>query len=129
MSTKTIDRQMLKRVQGVSGGLNWLATTGRPELAEAASTNLGGYQHMSSDLVREASLAVKQAKNISVTLKTWSIPRMNDGWWHSRTAARTRVETERHQKGYLIGVTNSRLDPAWKEGTSIVVVEVSETHA
>ena len=44
-SAKTIDELMLKRLQEVLAGLNWLSNTGRPDLAGAASTIPGSYQH------------------------------------------------------------------------------------
>ena len=55
---KTVDEQMLKRVQGVLGGSNWLATAGRPDLAEAASTTPG------SCSTRRLMATVTQAQNI-----------------------------------------------------------------
>ena len=63
---------------------------------------------MSSDVVRDASLALKQAKNTSVTLKMRPIPGIERRMVALTDGSMDTSGNERHQKGYLVGATNSR---------------------
>ena len=68
-STKTVDEQMLMRVQGLLGGFHLLLGTGRPDVAAAAWTVPAGYQLMSLELVRDGKSVVKRAKNETISCK------------------------------------------------------------
>ena len=61
---------------------------------------------MSSDVVRDASLALKQAKNTSVTLKMRPIPGIERRMVAFTDSSRDASGNERHQKLYLICATN-----------------------
>ena len=51
---------MLTNVKGVNGGLDWLASTGRPDVAAPHSIIPSGYDRRSTQLISEVNAAVKQ---------------------------------------------------------------------
>ena len=108
---------MLKRVQDLMEGLNWFAGTGRPDLADAASTIPGAHKNMSPGLMRNANLAVCQATQLSVTLSIWPIladKRRTVGFFYGHVSKSTtskkgvslvsRFPTERRRGGLRLAV-------------------------
>ena len=81
--------QMLRREQGSL-------------VSNSGTTIPGGYPHMSSDVVRDASLALKQAKNTSVTLKMRSIPGIERRMVALTDSSMDTSGNERHRKGILL---------------------------
>jgi hypothetical protein len=58
----------------VVGAINWLASACRPDLAAAASIIPGHYKTRNVAMVSESNAAVKQAKEVTLSLKILSIP-------------------------------------------------------
>ena len=59
-NTKEIYEAMLTTVKEVDGGLGWLASSGRPDMAAPHSIIPSGYDRKSSQLISEVNAAVRQ---------------------------------------------------------------------
>ena len=59
-NTKEISDGMLTNVKGVNGGLGWLASTARPDMAARHSIIPSGYDRRSPQLISVVNAAVKQ---------------------------------------------------------------------
>jgi len=108
-NTAEIDEKMLKQVQGVVGGINWLAGTGRPDLSAAASIIPAGYKDMKTKLVSDCNAAVRQAKRLQASIKIWPIPAEERRVAVLVDSSTDTSGNQRHQKGYLICITNTYL--------------------
>ena len=64
-NTKDISDGMLTNVKGVNGGLGWLASTGRPDMAAPHSIIPSGYDRRSPQLISEVNATVKQLSRSS----------------------------------------------------------------
>ena len=73
-NTKEISDGMLTNVKGVNGGLGWLASTGRPDMAAPHSIIPSGYDRRSPQLISEVNAAVKQCHAVPITITIWPIP-------------------------------------------------------
>ena len=58
-NTKEISDGMLTNVEGVNGGLGWLASTARPDMAAPQSIIPSGYDRRSSQLISEVNAAAE----------------------------------------------------------------------
>ena len=65
---------MLTNVKGVNGGLGWLASTARPDMAAPHSIIPSGYDRRSPQLISEVNAAVKQCLAVPITLTIWPVP-------------------------------------------------------
>ena len=63
---------MLMNVKGVNGGLGWLASTGRPDMAAPHSIIPSGYDRRSPQLISEDNAAVKQCHAVPITITIWA---------------------------------------------------------
>ena len=66
-NTKEISDGMLTNVKGVNGGLGWLASTARPDMAAPHSIIPSGYDQRSTQLISEVNAAVKQCHAVPIT--------------------------------------------------------------
>ena len=73
-NTKEISDGMLTNVKGVNGGLGWLASTARPDMAAPHSITPSGYDGRSPQLISEVNAAVKQCHAVPITITIWPIP-------------------------------------------------------
>ena len=73
-NTKEISNGMLTNVKGVNGGLGWLASTGRPDMAAPHSIIPSGYDRRSPHWISEVNAAVKQCHAVPITITIWPIP-------------------------------------------------------
>ena len=73
-NTKEISDGMLTNIKGVIGGLGWLASTGRPDMAAPHSIIPSWYDRRSPQLISEVNAAVKQCHAVSITITIWAIP-------------------------------------------------------
>ena len=73
-NTKEIRDGMLTNVKGVNGGLGWLASTARPDMAAPHSIIPSGYDRRSTQLISEVNAAVKQCHAVPITITIWPIP-------------------------------------------------------
>ena len=73
-NTKEISDGMITNVKGVNGGLGWLASTGRPDMAALHSIIPSGYDRRSPQLISEVNAAVKQCHAVLITITIWPIP-------------------------------------------------------
>ena len=64
-NTKEISDGMLTNVNGVNGGLGWLASTARPDMAAPHSIIPSGYDRRSTQLISEVNAAVKETMSRS----------------------------------------------------------------
>ena len=79
-NTKEISDGMLTNVKGVNGGLGWLASTGRPDMAAPHSIIPSGYDRRSPQLISEVNAAVKQCHLVLITITIWPIPFAEQRW-------------------------------------------------
>ena len=101
-------------------GINWLSSTGRPDLSAAASLIPGDYKLMKPDLISTCNAAVKQAKTMDVELRIWSSPVEEWRWAVICDSSTDTSGKERHQKGYLIAITNPYLNKAMQAPISLI---------
>ena len=102
---KEISDGMLTNVKGVNGGLGWLASTGRPDMAAPHSIIPSGYDRRSPQLISQVNAAVKQCHAVPVTITIWPIPFAelrwttftDSGFDMGTTAAPTRLVGVCHQ--------------------------------
>ena len=59
-NTKEISDGMLTNIKGVNGGLGWLASTGRPDMAAPHSIIPSGYDRRLPQLISEVNAVAKQ---------------------------------------------------------------------
>ena len=71
---------MLANVKGVNGGLGWLASTARPDMAAPHSIIPSGYDRRSTQLISEANVAVKQCHAVPNTITIWPILFAEQRW-------------------------------------------------
>ena len=64
---------MLTNIKGVNGGLGWLASTGRPDMAAPHSIIPSGYDRRSPQLISEVNAAVKQCHAVPITITIWPV--------------------------------------------------------
>ena len=67
--TKEISDAMLTIVKGVNGGLGWLASTSRPDMAAVHSIIPGGYDKKLPQLITDVNAAVRQCQSTPITIK------------------------------------------------------------
>ena len=65
---------MLTNIKGVNGGLGWLASTARPDMAAPHSIIPSGYDRRSPQLISEVTAAVKHCHAVPITITIWPIP-------------------------------------------------------
>ena len=87
--TTEISDGMLTNVKGVNGGLGWLASTARPDMAAPHSIIPSGYDRRSTQLISEVNAAVKQCHAVPITITIWPIPFAELVGQHSQTQVST----------------------------------------
>ena len=66
-NTKEISDGMFTNVKGVNGGLGWLASTARPDMAAPHSIIPPGFDRRSPQLISEVNAAVEQCHAVPIT--------------------------------------------------------------
>ena len=102
-NTKEISDGMLTNVKGVNGGLGWLASTARPDMAAPHSIIPSGYDRRSTQLISEVNAAVKQCHAVPITITIWPIPFAELRWTTFTDSSFDTGERQRHQQR-LVGV-------------------------
>ena len=97
---------MLTNIKGVNGGLGWLASTGRPDMAAPHSIIPSGYDRRSPQLISEVNAAVKQCHAGPITITIWPIPFAELRWTTFTDSGFDTEERQRHQQGWLVCATN-----------------------
>ena len=118
--TKEVDDDMIQKVRGVVGAINWLACACRPDLAAAASIIPGHYKTRNVAMVSESNAAVRQAKEVTLSLNILSIPIKQ---WRVVIFTDSGTDTsgnQRHQKCYIVGITNELLNQGEPAPLSVV---------
>ena len=106
-NTKEISDGMLTNVKGVNGGLGWLASTGRPDMAAPHSIIPSGYDRRSPQLISEVNAAVKQCHAVPITITIWPIPFAELRWTTFTDSGFDAGERQRHHKvGWCVLQTN-----------------------
>ena len=105
-NTKEISDGMLTNVKGVNGGLGWLASTARPDMAAPHSIIPSGYDRRSTQLISEVNAAVKQCHAVPITITIWPIPFAELRWTTFTDSSFDTGERQRHQQGWLVCATN-----------------------
>ena len=97
---------MLTNVEGVNGGLGWLASTARPDMAAPHLIIPSGYDRRSTQLISEVNAAVKQCHAVPITITIWPIPFARLRWATFTDSGFDTGERQRHQQGWLVCATN-----------------------
>ena len=97
---------MLTNVKGVNGGLGWLASKARPDMAAPHSIIPSGYDRRSTQLISEVNAAVKQCHAVPITITIWPIPFAELRWTTFTDSSFDTGERQRHQQGWLVCATN-----------------------
>ena len=105
-NTKEMSDGMLTNVKGVNGGLGWLASTARPDMAAPHSIIPSGYDRRSPQLISEVNAAVKQCHAVPITIKIWPIAFAELRWTTFTDSGFDTGERQRHQQGWLVCATN-----------------------
>ena len=105
-NTKEISDGMLTNVKGVNGGLGWLASTARQDMAAPHSIIPSGYDRRSTQLISEVNAAVKQCHAVPTTITIWPIPFAELRWTTFTDSSFDTGERQRHQQGWLVCATN-----------------------
>ena len=107
-NTKEISDGMLTNVKGVNGGLGWLASTARPDMAHSIIPS--GYDRRSTQLISEVNAAVKQCHAFPITITIWPIPFAELRWTTFTDSSFDTGERQRHQQGWLVCATIKYFD-------------------
>ena len=105
-NTKEISDGMLTNVKGVNGGLGWLASTARPDMAAPHSIIPSGYDRRSTQLISEVNAAVKQCHAVPITITIWPIPFAELRWTTFTDSSFDTGERQRHQQVWLVCATH-----------------------
>ena len=105
-NTKEMSDGMLTNIKGVNGGLGWLASTARPDMAAPHSIIPSGYDRRSPQLISEVNAAVKQCHAVPITITIWPIPFAELRWTTFTSSGFDTGERQRHQQGWLVCATN-----------------------
>ena len=105
-NTKEISDGMLTNVKGVNGGLGWLASTAKPDMAAPHSIIPSGYDRRSPQLISEVNAAVKQCHAVPITITIWPILFAELRWTTFIDSGFDTGERQRHQQGWLVSATN-----------------------
>ena len=97
---------MLTNVKGVIGGLGWLASTGRPDMAAPHWIIPSGYDRRSPQLISQVNAAVKQCHAVPVIITILPIPFAEVRWTTFTDSGFDTRERQRHQQGWLVCATN-----------------------
>ena len=95
-NTKEISYGMLTNVKGVNGGLGWLASTARPDMAGPHSIIPSGYDRRSTQLISAVNVAVKQCHTVPITITVWLIPFAELRWTTFTDSSFDTGERQRH---------------------------------
>ena len=112
-NTKELCDGMLRNVKGVNGGLGWLASTGRPDMAAPHSIMPSGYDRRSPQLISEVNAAVKQCHAVPITITIWPIPFVELRWTTLTDSVFDTGERQWHQQGWLVCATNKYFNQEW----------------
>ena len=104
-NTKEISDGMLTNVKGVNGGLGWLASKARPDMAAPHLIIPSGYDRRSPQLISEVNTAVKQCHAVPNTITIWPIPFAELRWTTFTDAGFDTGERQRHQQGWFVCAT------------------------
>ena len=110
-NTKEISDGMITNVKGVNGGLGWLASTARPDMAAPHSIIPSGYDRRSPQLISEVNAAVKQCHAVPITITIWPIPFAELRWTTFTDSSFDTGERQRHQQGWLLCAHNQVFQP------------------
>ena len=88
--------------RGVNGGIQWLASNGRPELAGAASIIPRGFPEPDASLIADLNHVVKTAQDIDYEIKIWPIP-VRDRRYLAFFDASFDSAGKRNQLGRIVG--------------------------
>ena len=127
-NTKEISDSMLTKVKGVNGGLGWLASTARPDMAAPHSIIPSGYDRRSTQLISEVNAAVKQCHAVSITITIWPIPFAELRWATFTDSSFDTGERQRHQQGCLVCVTNKYFNQERSAPVSVLHWAKSKAH-
>ena len=119
-STTPLTDAMITRVKGVNGGIGWLATTGRPDMSAAHSIIPSKYEARSPALITEVNKAVKQCHDMPITIQIWPIPPEEVRWTAFSDSGFDTSDKQRHQHGWVIGVTNSYFNEGRRAPVSVL---------
>ena len=105
-NTKEISVGMLSNINGVNGGLGWLASAARPDMAAPHSIIPSGYDRRSPQLISEVNAAVKQCHAVPITITIWPIPFAELRWTTFTDSDFDTGERQRDHQGWLVCATN-----------------------
>ena len=108
-NTKETSDGMLTNVKGVNGGLGWLASTARPDMAAPHSIIPSGYDRRSPQLISEVNSAVKQCHAVPITITIRPIPFAELRWTTFTDSSFDTGEPQRHQQGWLVCVPQTNI--------------------
>ena len=101
-NTKEMSDGMFTNIKGVNGGLGWLASTARPDMAAPHSIIRSGHDRRSPQLISEVNAAVKQCHAVPITITIWPIPFAEVRWTTFTDSGFDTGERQRHQQGWLV---------------------------
>ena len=120
-NTKEISDGMLTNVRGVNGGLGWLASTARPDMAAPHSIIPSGYDRRSPQLISEVNTAVKQCDAVPITITILPVPFAELRWTTFTDSSFDTGERQRHQQGWLVCATNKYFNQEWSAPVSVLL--------
>ena len=119
---------MLTNAKGVNGGLGWLASTGRPDMAAPHSILPSGYDRRSPQLISEVNAALKQCHAVPITIRIWPIPFAELRWTTFTDSGFDTGEQQRHQQGWLVCATNKNFNQERPAPVSVLHWRSREAH-
>ena len=123
-----VSEGMLTDIKGVSGGLGWLASTGRPDMAAPHSIIPSGYDRKSPQLISEVNGAVKQCHAVLITITIWSLPFDELRWTTFTDSSFDTVERQRHQQGWLVLLDKQVFQPGAHSTSKRASLAQPQTH-
>ena len=104
---KEICDGMLTNVKGVNGGLSWLASTARPDMAAPHSIIPSGHDRRSPQLISEVNAAVKQCHAVPITFTIWPKCFAELRWTTLTDSSFDTGERQRHQPCWCVLQTST----------------------
>ena len=118
-NTKEISDGMLTNVKEVNGGLGWLASTARPDMAAPHSIIPSGYDRRSTQLISEVNAAVKQCHAVPIIITIWPIPFAELRWTTFTGSSFDTGERQRHPQGWLVCVCYKQINQPRTVGAGV----------
>ena len=117
---RSLRPEEMRQIRGALGALNWLAGSGRPDLAAAVSILPAELPTATTKLVAEVNAVLKQAQEVTLSLKFWPIDPKDRRLVVFGDSSCDTNGKGRNQNGFILGVTTPALQAGHAAPVSVL---------